>query len=81
MVTLAAPDDDTARALADLAAIVAPGTAAKVAAAARPAMPSGPLTLQSWPQVLGSRPPPENARSAAHPLRMALEKASSSWHR
>jgi acetolactate synthase I/II/III large subunit len=54
MVTLAAPDEDAARALTDLAAVVAPGTAAKVAAAARPAMPSGPLTLQSWPQVLGA---------------------------
>ena len=54
MVTLAAPGEDTARALTDLAAIVAPGTAATVAAAARPAMPSGPLTLQSWPQVLGA---------------------------
>ncbi len=73
MVTLAAPDEDTARALADLAAIVAPGTAAKVAAAARPAMPSGPLTLQAWPQVLGALLP-ENARSAAHPLRMARKK-------
>jgi len=54
MVTLAAPDEDAARALTELAAMVAPGTAAKVAAAARPAMPSGPLTLQSWPQVLGA---------------------------
>jgi acetolactate synthase-1/2/3 large subunit len=54
VVTLAAPDEDTARALADLAAIVALGTPPKVAAPARPAMPSGPLTLQSWPQVLGA---------------------------
>ena len=46
-VTLAAPDEDAARALTDLAAIVAPGTAATVAAAARPPMPSGPLALQS----------------------------------
>ena len=59
-VTLAAPGEDTARALTDLAAILAPGTAATVAAAARPAMPSGPLTLPSWPQVLAALLP-ENA--------------------
>ena len=35
MVTLAAPDEDAVRALTDLAAIVAPGTAATVAAVAR----------------------------------------------
>jgi acetolactate synthase I/II/III large subunit len=54
MVTLAAPAEDAARALTDLAAIIAPGTAATVAAAAVPAMPSGPLTLQSWPRVLAA---------------------------
>ena len=84
MVTLAAPDEDTARALADLAAIVAPGTAAKVAAVARPAMPSGPLTLQSWPQVLGSAPAgerPVRRSPAAHgPGKSIVQLASLREH-
>ena len=53
-LTLAGADEAAVRALADLAAIVAPDTAPEVSDPARPAMPSGPLTLQSWPEVLGA---------------------------
>ena len=74
-VTLADPHEDAVRALTDLAPIVAPGTAAKVAAAARPAMPSGPLTLQSWPQVLAALLP-EDAASANRPCGGSCPPAS-----
>jgi acetolactate synthase I/II/III large subunit len=53
-VTLADVHEDAARALTDLAAIVAPTSAARPAPVARPAMPSGPLNLKSWPQVVGA---------------------------
>ena len=52
--------EDAARALADLAAIVAPTTARETCRLARPAMPSGPLTLQSWPQGGGGAPPEDS---------------------
>src|SRR5271168_3477057 len=59
-VTLADAHEDAARALTDLAAIVAPTTAAELAAAVRPAMPSGPLTLKFWPQVVGALLPEDS---------------------
>jgi len=59
-VTLADVHEDAARALTDLAEIVAPTTAAELAAAVRPAMPSGPLTLKSWPQVVGALLPEDS---------------------
>src|SRR5271168_226124 len=62
-ITLADVHEDAARALTDLAEIVAPTTAAELAAATRPVMPSGPLTLQSWPQVLGALLPEDSISS------------------
>ncbi len=60
-ITLANVHEDAVRALADLAAaIVAPTTAPQLVAEARPAMPSGPLTLQSWPQVVGALLPDDS---------------------
>ncbi len=59
-VTLADVHEDVAGTLTDLAAIVAPATTAKIAAAGRAAMPTGQLTLQSWPQVMRALLP-ENA--------------------
>ena len=53
-VTLADVNEDAIRALSDLAAIVAPDTDAKSTPQELPTMPSGQLTLQSWPEVLGA---------------------------
>ncbi|WP_158887037.1 acetolactate synthase large subunit [Amycolatopsis anabasis] len=51
---LAEADQDVAGALADLAALVAPDTEPQLAEAARPALPSGPLTPQNWVDVIGA---------------------------
>ena len=59
-ITLADVHEDAARALTDLAEIVAPTTTAELSAVARPAMPSGPLTLKSWPQVVGALLPEDS---------------------
>jgi acetolactate synthase-1/2/3 large subunit len=59
-ITLADVHEDAARALTDLAAIVAPSTEANLATAARPTMPSGTLTLQSWPEVVGALLPEDS---------------------
>jgi len=59
-IALADVQEDAVRALTDLAAIVAPTTAPQLVAVARPAMPSGPLTLQSWPQVVGALLPEDS---------------------
>jgi len=59
-IALADVQEDAVRALTDLAAIVAPTTAPQLVAVARPAMASGPLTLQSWPQVVGALLPEDS---------------------
>ena len=51
---LAATGDDVVAALVRLADQVAAGVEPVVAAANRPALPSGPLTAQNWPDVIGA---------------------------
>jgi acetolactate synthase-1/2/3 large subunit len=57
---LAGVHEDVVGALVALADLVAPGTAPVLAAAHRPELPSGPLTVQNWPDVIGALLP-ENA--------------------
>ncbi|MFC3501581.1 acetolactate synthase large subunit [Micromonospora krabiensis] len=51
---LAEVGQDAADALVQLADLVAPATPPAVAANRRPTLPSGPLTLENWPEVLGA---------------------------
>ncbi|SPT52165.1 acetolactate synthase large subunit [Actinomadura madurae] len=51
---LAEPGQDVPRALADLADLVAAGTEPVLQEPSRPALPSGPLTLQNWAEVIGA---------------------------
>jgi acetolactate synthase-1/2/3 large subunit len=51
--------DDVLDALDRLADLVAPDTEPVLAKASRPELPSGPLTLQNWPEVLGALLPEE----------------------
>ncbi|WP_432825763.1 acetolactate synthase large subunit [Dactylosporangium sp. CA-092794] len=51
---LADDADDVVQALEDLAELVAAKTEPVLQAAARPDLPSGPLTLQSWVEVIGA---------------------------
>jgi len=53
-LVLAGPDEDVAAALADLADQLAPQTRPQVAQPSRPQLPAGPLTLDTWPQVIGA---------------------------
>ncbi|HVV19428.1 MAG TPA: acetolactate synthase large subunit, partial [Pseudonocardiaceae bacterium] len=58
--TLADVGDDVVGALANLAGLVADGVEPVLQEARRPALPSGPLTAQNWPDVIGALLP-ENA--------------------
>jgi acetolactate synthase-1/2/3 large subunit len=58
--TLAEFGDDVTAALANLADLVAAGVDPVVQEARRPELPSGPLTAQNWPDVIGALLP-ENA--------------------
>ncbi|MFD4640834.1 acetolactate synthase large subunit [Lentzea sp. NPDC058436] len=51
---LAEPGQDVTRALEDLADLVAAGAEPVLQRAARPALPSGPLTPQNWADVIGA---------------------------
>jgi len=53
-LVLAGPDEGAARALADLADQLAPGTEPQLTEPLRPELPVGPLTLETWPQVIGA---------------------------
>ncbi|MGM7646926.1 acetolactate synthase large subunit [Nocardia sp. JW2] len=57
---LAEPEADVVAALEALAAEVAPDTAARLVAASVPELPSGPLDVRNWVQVIGALLP-ENA--------------------
>ncbi len=58
--TLAGLDTDVVAALEQLADLLAPGSQPRLAPAALPELPSGPLTPQNWIQVIGALLP-ENA--------------------
>lgn len=53
-LVLAGPDEDVATALADLADQLAPRTRPQVVQPSRPQLPAGPLTLDTWPEVIGA---------------------------
>lgn len=53
-LALADVHEDAVTALADLADLIAPTLKPQVNAPSRPEMPAGPLTLDTWPQVLGA---------------------------
>jgi acetolactate synthase-1/2/3 large subunit len=53
-LTLADVHEDAVTALADLADLIAPTVKPQVNAPLRPELPAGPLTLESWPQVIGA---------------------------
>jgi acetolactate synthase-1/2/3 large subunit len=54
VVALASPGEDVVAALENLADLVAPTASAVLSPARRPEVPSGPLTVQNWGDVIGA---------------------------